>query len=232
MAFYFDSFPKREYDINGKRLAQYTFVTDIMFRINIIRSVLSNVSAYYEYLINDTDTPEILADKLYGSAEAHWMILLANDMVDPQYDWPLNSDAFQRYIIAKYGSVETAKITAHHHEKVITREESYSGMITESRYIVNESKLTVNDLDVPYDYYDNLPETQGVSTYNMGDGQTVVEIVRREVVTKYDYEDQLNEAKRPIKLIKKEYYGQILNEFNSLTKNSNMPWLRSPRIMG
>jgi phosphoserine phosphatase len=64
----------------------------------------------------------------------------------------------------------------------------------------------------------------------MGNSRTVVEIVRREMVSNYDYEDQLNEAKRPIKLIKKEYYSQILEEFNTLTKHSNMPWLRSPRM--
>ena len=135
MAKYFTFFPSIAYDIAGKRRSNYQTVTNIFFRLRIIRSVLSNFSSYYEYLISDSDTPEILADKVYGDSEAHWIILLANDMVDPQYDWPLNTRDFTNYIIKKYGSIENAQTTYHHYEKVIRREEQLSGIIVEERYV-------------------------------------------------------------------------------------------------
>jgi hypothetical protein len=217
MALYFDKFPVLLYNIEGKRLSTYQATTNIFFRIRVIREILSNISAYYEYLISDSDTPEILADKVYGNPEAHWLILMTNDIVDPQYGWPLNSTNFNNYIIKKYGSIANTQIQIHHYEKVVTREEQLTGIVTESRFTVNEDKLTNNTLDVPYDYYENLPETQEVNIYNLQNGRTVVEIIRRDAITCYDYEDDLNEKKRSIKIIKPEYYGQIVREFDELT---------------
>ena len=145
---------------------------------------------------------------------------MANNIVDPQYDWPLNSTNFTNYIINKYGSVANAQTTYHHYEKVITREESFSGTITETRFVINQANAAVSmaDSTVPYDSYNNLPETQSVNTVNMGEGKTVVEIVNRDRISNYDYEVQVNENKRSIKIIKPEYYGQIIREFDNLTQ--------------
>ena len=54
------------------------------------------------------------------------------------------------------------------------------------------------------------------------EGQTIIETEYRNAVTYYDYEDELNEAKRTIRIIKKEYYTQINAEFGALT-NKNTP---------
>jgi len=78
--------------------------------------------------------------------------------------------------------------------------------------------VSMADSTVPYDSYNNLPETQSVNTVNMGEGKTVVEIVNRDRISNYDYEVQVNENKRSIKIIKPEYYGQIIREFDNLTQ--------------
>lgn len=228
MAEFFDLFPKVLYDISGgkSKPKNYDYPTNILFRLRVVRDVLTNSSAYYEYLVKESDTPDILAFNIYGTSEAHWVILFANDMIDPQYDWPLNSRDFRNYIIDKYGSIETAKTTIHHYEKVITREESSTGLITKTRFEVNEEQLTTNDMDVPYDTWQNLTDTQNVETVNMGNGKTVVQITSRNAVSNYDYEEQLNENKRAIKIIKPEFYPRIFEELNTLTKNGNARYLR------
>ena len=226
MSMFFNSFPKILYDIQGKRISNYDLTTNIFFRTRIIRSVLNNISAYYEHLISDFDTPEILADKVYNDSSAYWIILMANDILDPQYDWPLNTTNFNKYITKKYGSMANAKTQIHHYEKVVVREEALTGIVTETRFTVNQSKLTNNTLDVPYDYYENLPETQEVNTYNLQDGRTVTEIIRRDAITCYDYENDLNERKRAIKIIKPQYYPQIMEEFRKLTKIDETPYIR------
>jgi hypothetical protein len=78
---YFNSFPQIPYDIAGKQFTNYQNVTNIFFRLRVIQEVLGNISAYYEYLIRDEDKPEILAEKIYGDPEAHWIILMANNMM-------------------------------------------------------------------------------------------------------------------------------------------------------
>jgi len=227
MGKFFDKFPKIIYDIDGKLLTNYQIRTNIFFRTRIIRSVLSNISIYYEHLVSDGDTPEILAEKVYGDPEAHWIILMANDIIDVQYDWPLGYDAFNKYIIKKYGSIENAKTTYHHYEKVITRTNEFYGTVDETRLYIDETEQHEVDLDVPYDAYDTLAAEQSVVNIDVGNGTTVVEITKREAITNYDYEIELNESKRPIKIIKPEYYLQIVQELDILTKyNDTISYIR------
>jgi hypothetical protein len=79
---------------------------------------------------------------------------------------------------------------------------------------------------VPHSYYEgagpgSLAAEQAVSTIDIN-GQTVIQTIYRNAVTYYDYEDELNEAKRNIRIIKREYYNQMNTEFGVLT-NKNTP---------
>ena len=131
---YFDKFPKIAYQINkdSNRTKQFTLATNIMVRVRVLVEKLDQVFHYYPYTIKDGDKPEILAEKFYGDAEAHWLILLTNNITDPIYDWPMPNDIFDKYIIAKYGSLAIAQTTYHHYEivyqtyDVTTRNTSYN----------------------------------------------------------------------------------------------------------
>jgi hypothetical protein len=220
MSSFLDKFPRIQYDITRSNVSNYEDITNVLFRVGVVKSVLNNVAAYFEYAVLEGETPEILADRVYGSPEAHWIILYANDIYDPQFDWPLHSRQFSKYVRGKYGSIETAKTTFHHYEKVIERSEN-DGPIYTTRFIVDYDKKTNNEIDEPYDTYLSLPEEQSVETFNIGNGKTVKQITYRNAVTNYDYELQENEKKRFIKVIKKEYYGVIMEEFRSLTASES-----------
>ena len=230
MALYFDKFPRIAYDIAGARRTNYQIITNIFARTKILADVLSNASAYYEYLVKDHEKPEILAEKIYGSPEAHWVIFLANNIIDPLNDWPLNESTFNKYIIAKYGSIAQAQTTYSHHEKVITREESFTGIVTETRFRVDEDELTTNLANslstVPYDTYENLTADQNYRVHNLENGRAVTEIIYRDLISNYDYELELNEIKRSIKIIKPEYYGQLVSEFENIMKTPLPTYMR------
>jgi hypothetical protein len=232
---YFGKFPKIDYDIRNVIInKQYEKVTNIFFRIKYISEVLNNLSSYYSIELEDSETPEIIAEKVYNDAGAGWMVLLANQIIDPQFEWPLGYDAFNKYIITKYGSIENAETTYHHYNMVITRELQPDDITTETRYVVNKQKLTDNNLFVPYNYYEvhdedpgSLAFTQSVESFNI-EGKTVTETIKGEAVTNYQYEMDLNESRRLIKVIKKDYYEQIMNEFDNLT-SFNPPYIRRVR---
>jgi len=76
---------------------------DITRNIRFRRDVLANVTVYDEYDIVDGETPEIIAEKMYGNAEYHWIVMLANDRYDYRNDFPLTYTDLQRYIEDKYG---------------------------------------------------------------------------------------------------------------------------------
>jgi hypothetical protein len=230
MSKYLDIFPKVYYTLSDSTYTtNYDVVTNLTFRFGFIKEILNNSSAFYEYVIPDSERPETLAEKVYGDPEAHWVLLLANDKYDPQYDWPLNYRDFKNYIIGKYGSIANAKTATHHYEKVVVRTEEKTGISNTFRYIVDYEPLANNNIQVPYDYYTDLAATQSVSTYEIG-GKTITEIIYGEEIKVYDYEESMNEQKRNIKLMKPEYYQTILNEFYKLTNSerSLFPFLRSP----
>lgn len=243
MSSFFDKFPIIRYQISGVKYSSFQSIRNLLFRTAVIREALSNSSSYMRYIIRDGDTPEILASKIYGDPQAHWMILYANDMIDAQYDWPMTSTVFPKYMADKYRIMaeddlgpglqdyeviawtqDTTNIPSYHHyEKVIKRENQSEQITEETRFVINKSKLTDNELNVPFDYYDDLADVQDVTPVNLNvPGQTIIETVYRNAVTYYDYENELNEAKRTIRIIKKEYYTQMNTEFGILT-NKNTP---------
>jgi hypothetical protein len=236
--------------MSGKKYPDYQIVRDILFRTAFIRDALDKKTAYTEYVIRDGDTPDILANKIYGDSEAHWIILYANEILDPQFDWPMTTTVFNKYIADKYRSMAeddlnttledyqviawtqdlTNDASVHHYEKVIKQENLTARVTTETRFVINKTKLTNNALDVPHDYYEgpgHVADEQDVTPINLSvGGQTIIQTIYRNFVTYYDYEDELNEQKRTIRIPKKEYYNQIVTEFNALTNTSEPIFLR------
>ena len=100
---YFSNFPNMlyDFDINGER--QVMLVTDITRNIRFRRDILSNITVFDEYDIVDGETPEIIAEKLYGDPTYHWIIMLANERFDYRADFPLPYPELEQYVTEKYG---------------------------------------------------------------------------------------------------------------------------------
>jgi hypothetical protein len=234
MSKFFDLFPRTIYNQSGRKYSSYDTVTNIMFRVAMVKETINNIASYYQYTITDSDTPENLADKAYGDPEAHWIILYANDIYNPYKDWPLNYDAFGKYIIGKYGSIEAAKTTYHHYEMVVKREND--GKVSETRFEIDRTMESYDPNGVaPYDRWDgleysylpvNFAETSRTTTSTRIAGKTIIETRERDRVTNYDWELQQNESRRNIKVIKKMYYNTILLELDNITNNARNPFLR------
>lgn len=199
---YFSRFPKVLYDINGTSPSRLQLATNIFARVKIRDIIKNNSLVYYTYSIKDTDTPEIIAHKYYGAATRHWIVLLANDIIDPFYDWPLPYEAWVKHLTDKYGTFEAAQTGISHHNKIITKTDSATGEETITKYRIDEET------------YDSLSNKTNV--ISLDDGNSVTIAITKEAVTYHDYEDELNEAKRIIKLIDKRYVNQIENEFKKL----------------
>lgn len=109
---YFKNFPNflYEFSINGKDTA--VIVRDITRNIRFRRDVLANITIYDEYDIVDNESPETIAEKVYGNANYHWIIMLVNERYDYKNDFPLSSYDLEKYITDKYGS---QKYSIHHY---------------------------------------------------------------------------------------------------------------------
>lgn len=100
---YFANFPDILYpfELGGK--LKLVRVKDIVANVRLRKSVLSNITLYDEYDIEDGETPEIIAERVYGDANLHWVIMLTNDRYDLWNDFPMSGEALSKYIENKYG---------------------------------------------------------------------------------------------------------------------------------
>jgi len=94
MSNYFDQMPIINY--NGYQ------VRDLTRRNRLLPVSISNPYLFLPYTIADEDRPEDIAYYYYGSTDYTWLVLLANNIIDPYHQWPLKEDDFNKYIIKKY----------------------------------------------------------------------------------------------------------------------------------
>jgi hypothetical protein len=102
---YFEYFPTISYDVRGeKNVLSVQRITNVLVRIRKKLNVVN--SAFFEqYFISDGDRADILAHKFYGDSTLHWVVLYANYMTNPYYDWPLPYFDLQKFVAKKYGPV-------------------------------------------------------------------------------------------------------------------------------
>ena len=194
---YFNKLPKIiQYDNKGVGRV----FTNLVTRASIIPEFLKNPMIYYQYTMQEGDTPEIIAAKYYGDSYRYWIVLFANELLDPQWDWPMSNKVFEEYITTKYPNIQTT-VEVHHREKILTQYDS--GTNTETVNRVKISEFDYNQL-VESNYYKTLPT-----------GDVSVSITKREV-TYYEYEMELNDAKKTINLLNNNYINQLETEFSEL----------------
>jgi len=215
MARFFNYFPKTVYTANTN-VGGLDTVTNIIARFTFEERLKTNSAAFYKYSIQDSDTPEIIAHKYYENSERHWIVLLFNDIIDPQFDWPLKYENFIKYVDKKYsanGAANTTVQTGLAWAMSINNVKSYYKIVkrTSADGTIIEEKLQINA-----NTYANVAATS--SSITLQSGNIITQTVTKEKKTYYEYEQEENEAKREIVLLKPEFVPQIEREFKKIIK--------------
>lgn len=201
---YFDTLPKI---IHTNDNGVSTIMTNLMARVSIMPEILKNPMVYYKYDVQEGDTPEIIAHKYYDDPYRYWIVLFANKMLDPQWDWPLSSLQFNEYVNDKYGENLN---DIHHYEKVITK----TTRGTDDDQTVTEKFVISIDEYVSLLY--SHPFGIDVSrSFALPIGYVDITI-QPTAVTNYDYELDLNESKRNISILNSKYIEELEKEFKDL----------------
>ena len=211
MSKYFSFFPKTFYKPTDEGTS-LDVVTNIMTRFKLEENLKSNSSVYYKYKIEDGDTPEILAQKVYGDVERHWIILLFNNIIDPQYDWPLNTITLNNYINNKYSANANTIIGETGIMWSRSNIHSYYKEIT-TTYNNKPDTITIQ-LDSGT-YANTVAETSYIT---LSTGEQIKKEVTKLSKSYYEYEDEQNENKREIKLLKPEFVLDLIQEFRTVIK--------------
>jgi len=216
MAKYFNYFPKTFYS-NDNASTGLDSVTNIIARFGFEQSLKNNSSAFYKYQIQESDTPEIIAHKYYGSAERHWIVLLFNDIIDPQFDWPLKYDTFIDFVDAKYtanGAANTTVQSGLAWAMSTNNVQAYYKIVTKTDI---DNVTLIEKIRVDANTYANVATSSTTITLQSGDA--ITQAVTKEKKTYYDYEMEENESKREITLIKSDFVKEIEKEFKKVIKS-------------
>jgi hypothetical protein len=226
---YFERFPKTLYSLDDRDTVQA--VTNITLRVVLSDEIKNNLSAYDEYDIREGETPEILADIMYNNPQLHWIILHVNDILDPRFDWPLSQQTLYDYTATKYTDINGI----HHYEdneglyvtgNVIMNSSGgfsnfYSGNVisnsTNSGTGVIVSKTSNSNVTVLVSSggFKTGDQITLFSNANVAANITSTISIVGTPVTNLVYEEEVNETKRRIKILKPQYLDAVISEFNS-----------------
>lgn len=144
---YFTKFPQIYYDFKLGAGDETTLlvIKDITQNVRLRKDILSNITLYDYYHMQEGETPEIVAEKVYGSPLYHWVIMLVNERFDYIDDFPLTAASLENYITQKYGE---AKNDIHHYVHdgyVVNSDYPNATSVTNAdyEYSVNEQKAKI-----------------------------------------------------------------------------------------
>ena len=111
MSLYFTQFPIINYNMTGKN-SDFKEVVDLWRRVKVRSKIVNEISVLDKYDVQEGDSPEIVAYKVYGSTDLFWIVCLMNNIVNRYYDWPLDQFSFQQFLKDKYSNPDGI----HHYE--------------------------------------------------------------------------------------------------------------------
>jgi hypothetical protein len=193
MASYFRNVPNFEYvsrNADEQNISDYVAVKNLFKRAKLRDDIVENLAFFTKYSILGDERPDQVAYKVYGEETLDWVVLLSNNILNIQTEWPMPQTVFDKYLLEKYGSYENID-AVHHYETVEVKNGNGITIIPKGLQVAQNYSVT---------YYDDLL------------GQEVTASNITEPVTNFQYEDKIQDEKRNIFLLKPIYLNIITND--------------------
>ena len=197
MSSYFQRVPDFNYvsRLPDSKIGDYIRVKNLFKKGKLREDIFQNVAFFEKYKIVGDDRPDNVAFEIYDDSSLDWLVLLSNNVLNVQSEWPLPQTDFDRFVLDKYGDYDTLYNGIHHYE---TEEVKNSRGVT-----IVPARLQV-DASYYVSYYDFFIEQQ-IATGNISIP-----------ITNYEYEEKVENDNRNIFLLKKDYVGIVLNDMEEI----------------
>ena len=141
---------------------------------------------FTKYSIQEGERPDSLALKAYGNQFYDWVILLTNNMVNAQYDWPMTNYELFQTLEQEYSD----PYTEIHHYETIKIGQYAAGLHVDETFFNGQHKVNID------------------GAITIKNGSEICAPVT--VAGHYHFE---NEKKREIYLIKPAYFQSFVDDF-------------------
>lgn len=185
---YFRYFPEVTY--RGRQ------IKDITRRVRFLEQVTSDPRVFLPYTIKEGETAAEISYHYYGTVNYVWLVYVANNIIDPYYDWPMDQTSLDAFIADKYRSLAGEDLT-------------------DRQVIEWTQNATITD---NLAYYENKEDpTVRLSKDSYGIGlDPDFQAADWNPIRYYDYEFIENENKRQIFLVDREFAPNTEKELKRL----------------
>ena len=212
---YFRYIPNFEY-VNrlkdDKTISAYIQVKNL-FRSGVLRQdIFQDLNFYTQYKIIGDRRPDEIAFEYYGSQYYDWVVLLSNNVINYESEWPMTQQSFENYLNSKY-LTQSEINDVHHYESTEVKDSK--------GFIVFEKGLTI-DQNYSFSYFDeNLDQQVTVNNFSVP-------------VTNLEYESKKENDKRNIFLLKPKYLNVLEENIESqlLYKSGSSNYIDDTLVRG
>ena len=198
----------------AQNISDYIRVKNLFKRTKIAEEIFSDLTFFTKYQIITDERPDNVAFKVYGDSNLDWMVLLANNIINVQQEWPLEHTSYYNYLINKYGS-DAALQNVHHYETKILRD-------SRGRLIQPEGL--------------KVPEGHSVTFLDNGVLRTESKL---KSYTFLQHEVDMNDEKRNISILKRGYLSLFLDNVEEIMEykessqyiSDNLKKTENPRLI-
>ena len=191
MSNYFNLVPDFEYvsRLPNAKISDYIRVKNLFKRVTLREDIFQSLTIFTKYSVKGDDRPDNVAQRLYQDPSLDWVILLANNITHIPTEWPMPQNDFDRFLLDKYNDDYDKIYNGIHHYETVEVKDS------------NDVTIVPAGLEVSSDF------TQSYYDYFISGMVTASDITRP--VTNYQYEEKLENKKREIFILKKDYLSII-----------------------
>ena len=172
-------------------------------RAKVREDLFASFMQFDRYKILGDERPDNVAEKVYGNGNLDWVILMSNNIIDINNEWPLSQFQFNEYLNNKYTPNELG--STHHCETVEFRDR-------DNQLIVPAGLIVDKNWSMEYLSGEQIRSTNTPSTTSNMSENPVRE------VTFLEFETNLNEQKRNINVLKPDLLGLFLKDFDRVMK--------------
>jgi hypothetical protein len=197
MPSYFRQVPDFEYvsRLPDAKIGDYARVKNLFKRGKLREDIFQNLAFFTKYKIIGDERPDNVAFKVYEDSTLDWLVLLCNNIINIQTEWPLPQNDFDAFLLDKYGDYDTLYNGVHHYETIEVKNSQGTTIVPPGLKI--DSTYSVS-------YYDYFLDQQ-VDTGNLS-----------VPITNYEYEEKVENDKRNIWVLKPTYLSIVLNDMKDI----------------
>ena len=182
----------------GRSEGDYSIVKNFFKRVRLRDDIFQDLTFFTKFTVAGDDRPDNVANTVYDDPSLDWVILLSNNIVNVQSEWPLGQAAFNTYITEKYGDETTLYSGIHHYES---------------------REVQANDGTIIIPSGQRVSIGQSVSFFDEDSSQQIVRTDVAMPITNYAFEEKLNDEKRNIFVLKPIYLNIVFDDINQLMRN-------------